>query len=282
MAPLTQAQLDRLARFDTDQSVDVHCHCLPGIDDGPRTVSEALELCRALVGDGITTVIATPHQLGAYELRNHGGRVRRAVAELQALLEAEAVPLVVLPGAEVRIDERIPWLLDAGEVLTVGDAGSHMLLELPQNHWIDPSPLIRTLARAGVRAVITHPERLPFVIRRPTAVRAWVDAGALLQVTAASLAGRFGTDAEQVGWGLIAADLVAVVATDAHRARHRSPRMSQAIALLEERHGRAVAAEVCIDGARRLLRPRAAAARRPGSRQANNVTVPSAGEVNEQ
>jgi protein-tyrosine phosphatase len=275
MVPPSQAQLDRLARFDTDQSVDVHCHCLPGIDDGPRTTAEALELCRALVADGITTVVATPHQLGAYELRNHGGRVRQAVADLRVVLEAEAVPLVVLPGAEVRIDERIPWLLDAGDVLTVGDAGSHLLLELPQNHWIDPSPLIRTLARAGVRAVITHPERLPVVIRRPTTVRAWVDAGALLQVTAASLAGRFGADAEQVGWGLIAADLVSVVATDAHRARHRSPRMSQAVALIEERHGRAVAADVCIDGARRLLNPRAAAARSPQLLRANTVTVSS-------
>jgi protein-tyrosine phosphatase len=192
------------------------------------------------------------------------------------------VPLNVLPGAEVRIDERIPWLLDAGDVVTVGDAGSHMLLELPQNQFVDPSPLIRTLARAGVCAVITHPERLPEVVRRPTIVRRWVDAGGLLQVTAASLAGRFGADAEQVAWGLIAAGLVAIVATDAHGARHRSPRMSQAIALLEERHGRGVTAQLCVDGPRRLVRPHAIPARRSGLRQANDLTALSRGEVNEQ
>jgi protein-tyrosine phosphatase len=281
MVQLTQPQRDRLDRFDTDQCVDVHCHCLPGVDDGPRTGDEALELCRALVGDGVTTVVATPHQLGAYELRNHGPLVRQRVAELQSALDVDAIPLKVLPGAEVRIDERIPWLLDAGEVLTVGDAGSHLLLELPQNHWIDPLPLIRTLARAGVCAVITHPERLPLVVSRPTAVRPWVDAGALLQVTAASLAGRFGADAEQVGWALVAAGLVAAVATDAHGARRRSPRLSQALALLEARHGRAVAAELCIHGPRRLTRPRAGTADRPGPRRATVVTVPSAGERHE-
>jgi protein-tyrosine phosphatase len=282
MVPFTQTQTNRLIRFDTDQSVDVHCHCLPGIDDGPRTTAEAVDLCRALVGDGITTVVATPHQLGAYELRNHGAMIRQRVAELRATLEAEAVPLNVLPGAEVRIDERIPWLLDAGDVVTVGDAGSHMLLELPQNQFVDPSPLIRTLARAGVCAVITHPERLPEVVRRPTIVRRWVDAGGLLQVTAASLAGRFGADAEQVAWGLIAAGLVAIVATDAHGARHRSPRMSQAIALLEERHGWGVTAQLCVDGPRRLVRPHAIPARRSGLRQANDLTALSRGEVNEQ
>jgi protein-tyrosine phosphatase len=108
-----------------------------------------------------------------------------------------------------------------------------------------------------------------------------VEAGALLQVTAASLAGRFGSDAEQVGWGLVAAGLVAVVATDAHGARRRSPRMSQAIALIEERHGRAVAAEVCIHGPRRLVRAPDYAARRSASRRVGGGAVVAAGEVHE-
>ena len=279
MVTLSQTQFDRLVRFDTDQSVDAHCHCLPGIDDGPRTMAEALELCRALVADGITTVVATPHQLGAYELRNDGTRVRRGVAELRAALAAEALPLNVLPGAEVRIDERIPWLLDAGDVVTVGDARSHLLLELPQNHYVDPLPLVRTLARAGVCAVITHPERLPFVVRHPTTARRWLDAGALLQVTAASLAGRFGADAEELGWALISAGMVAAVATDAHGARRRSPRMTQAIAMIEERQGRAAAADLCIDGPRKLVRPRGAD--RTAPRPEFELAVPSRGEVNE-
>jgi protein-tyrosine phosphatase len=108
-----------------------------------------------------------------------------------------------------------------------------------------------------------------------------VDAGALLQVTAASLLGRFGADAEQVAWGLIAAGLVGVVATDAHGALRRSPRMSQAIALLEERHGRAAAAELCIDGPRRLVQPRVTTTGRPESRQANDVIVRSGRGANE-
>src|SRR5205085_7224869 len=101
MTQLHQAQLDRLARFGGDDCVDMHCHCLPGIDDGPTTMAEAIALCRAVVADGTTTVVATAHQLGAYA-RNGGGLIRRAAVELQGVLDAEQVPLRVLPGAEVR------------------------------------------------------------------------------------------------------------------------------------------------------------------------------------
>jgi protein-tyrosine phosphatase len=108
--------------------MDVHCHCLPGLDDGPVNTPEALALCRDLVADGIRTVVATPHQLGRYEGRNGGPQIRAAVAQLQQALAQEQIPLVVLAGADVRIDERIPELLESGEVLAVGEAGRYLLL----------------------------------------------------------------------------------------------------------------------------------------------------------
>ena len=103
----TRPQADRLARFAAEESVDVHCHCLPGLDDGPATMADALAVCRALVADGITTVIATPHQLGTYEASNLAPAVRAAVAALSAHLAAEGVPLRVVPGGDVRVDERL-------------------------------------------------------------------------------------------------------------------------------------------------------------------------------
>src|SRR5437870_1213069 len=116
--PSTQ-QRERLHRFNLMQSVDVHCHCLPGLDDGPPTITDALNLCRALVEDGITAVTATPHQLGRYDGRNSAPEIRRAVIELrQALVEAH-VPLHIEPGADVRVDERIPELLEQDIVMTV-------------------------------------------------------------------------------------------------------------------------------------------------------------------
>src|SRR6478672_10637368 len=89
---LTEPQRLRLARFGANASADIHCHCLPGLDDGPRSPDDALALCRALVDDGITTCIATPHQLGAYAGRNEAATVRSAVASLNRSLVANQIP----------------------------------------------------------------------------------------------------------------------------------------------------------------------------------------------
>src|SRR5437588_1611323 len=111
----SNSQRARLARFDAAESADVHCHCLPGLDDGPATLEDALDLCRALVDDGITVAIATPHQLGRYEGQNQAAKVRQAVEMLQRALVEQKVPLRVVPGADVRIDERLPDLLDSDQ-----------------------------------------------------------------------------------------------------------------------------------------------------------------------
>src|SRR3954466_2539362 len=127
---LAPAQLNRLAAFAATECVDIHCHCLPCLDDGPDSLVESLALCRALVADGITTVVATPHQLGRYDLRNGGPDIAQAAAALQRSLMVENIPLRVLPGADVRIDERIVRLMTEGHVLRLG-GGSYLLLELP-------------------------------------------------------------------------------------------------------------------------------------------------------
>src|SRR4051812_4878784 len=162
---LTTAQRRRLERFGAAGAVDIHCHCLPGLDDGPATAEDAVALCRALAEDGFTTVVATPHQLGRYDRRNGGPVVRAAVETLNLTLAAENIPLNVVPGADVRLDERIVPLLDQEEVLTVG-GGSHLLLELPHDTYIEPLGMIRLLAARGLRAVVTHPERHEAVRRR--------------------------------------------------------------------------------------------------------------------
>src|SRR5947208_12051611 len=111
MINLHAIQQSRLSRFGVSQSVDIHCHVLPGIDDGPKNLDESLTLCRALMRDGITTIIATPHQLGRYDGHNVASEVRRRVGELQTILDSKKIPLKILSGGEVRIDERIGKLL---------------------------------------------------------------------------------------------------------------------------------------------------------------------------
>src|SRR5690349_20732826 len=107
----SQEQQQRLDDFNSRLSVDIHCHCLPGFDDGPASLEEAVALCQLLVKDGITTVIATPHQLGRYDRANSVEQVRHSVEVLKAELKDREIPLEVFPGGDVRIDERLPVLI---------------------------------------------------------------------------------------------------------------------------------------------------------------------------
>lgn len=263
---LTNAQRSRLERFGAPDCVDIHCHCLPGLDDGPKTPGDAVRLCRALAEDGITAVVATPHQLGRYDLANTGRAIRQAVTALRAALDTERIPLDVYPGADVRLDERLLTLLAKGDVLTVCGADTHLLLELPHDTYIEPLPVIKLLGARGVRVIITHPERHDTVRRKPHLVMPWLQAGALLQLTAGSLTGAFGNAAEEAAWRWLAAGNASFVATDAHDIQRRPPRMSAAIEAIERRLGLDVARRVCIDNPGKILRSAIRSAIRPSMR----------------
>ncbi len=247
------AQRERLERFKAKESVDVHCHCLPGQDDGPATPAEAIELCRALVHDGVTTAIATPHQLGRFDGHTTADGIRHAVQELNETLGEQGIPLAVVPGADVRVDERIPALLDSDRVLTLADLGKYLLLELPHDTFLNIQPLLAEVAARGVTPVLSHPERNIFLAREPEAVLPWLDRGALLQVTAASLLGRFGPVAEQMAWRWLTAGAASLVATDAHDASERRPCMTLAIMAIARRLGEHAASRACVLNPARLL-----------------------------
>lgn len=247
------AQRRRLERYKTADCVDAHCHCLPGLDDGPASVSDAVELCRALVEDGVTTAIATPHQLGRFDGRVTAGAIRQGVADLNAVLIARGIPLSVVPGADVRVDERIPALLDTGQVLTLADSGKYLLLELPHDTFINIQPLLKEVTARQVTPILSHPERNVFLSRRPEVVIPWLEQGCMLQITAGSLTGSFGPAAERAAWHWLATGAASFVATDAHDAGARGPCMTQAIDAISRRQGEPAAYRVCMLNPARLL-----------------------------
>jgi protein-tyrosine phosphatase len=222
-------------------------------------------------------VMATPHQLGPYDGRNAPGEVRAAVAALSAVLVAEAVPLRVLPGADVRVDDRLSDLLAAGRLSTLGDGGAFLLLELPHESLVDLTRPIADLTARGITPILTHPERNESLGRRPEPMVPWLAAGMVLQVTAGSLLGQFGPLAERAAWQMVEAGQVALVATDAHDAAQRPPSMTGAIAALSKRVGHAVARRLCIENPMKVLagdrtgwtarRAPMAAARQPARRR---------------
>lgn len=249
---LRPAQAIRLSHFDAPMSADVHCHCLFGLDDGPATLEDALSLCQALVEDGITHVVATPHQLGRYDRRNSPEEVLAVAAQLRSALASHEIPLVIEVGADVRIDERLAMLLRQKQVLTIGGAGKYLLLELPHDVFLNPRRAITDLRKEGVTTILTHPERHVFLQQNPQAIAPWLDQGVVVQVTAGSILGDFGEAAQQAAWDLLKRGWVGVVATDSHDTLRRPPRMTAAADAISKQCSHAVARRLCIENPARI------------------------------
>ena len=238
---------------ERDRYVDIHCHCLPAIDDGPESLHESLVLCRALLEDGITDVIATPHQLGRFNDSNEAAYIREQVALVNEALKSNDIHLRLAPGGDVRVDERICRLIETDKILTLADQGKYILLELPHEIYIDIEPLLIELSSMGIQAIISHPERHPIIARQPDLLLKWLARSAHLQVTCASLLGDFGSGPQKVAWHLLSLGWTSLVATDSHDVSGRRPRMSAAFDHISTRLGRAMARLVCVENPLRVL-----------------------------
>jgi protein-tyrosine phosphatase len=225
--------------------IDLHCHILPGLDDGAPSDAMSVAMARIAATEGIVTLLATPHTLdGVHDV--DPGSARAAGARLQALLDRAGIPLRLQVAAEVHLHEDLPDLVRRDPGVTPDGAGRFVLLELP--HQSAPPGLPDFLFRlqaAGTTPVIVHPERNLAVRDDPSLARTWVERGALLQVTAGSLTGAFGAAILACCEGLVRSGLVHFIATDAHSDTRRPPRVQAA--------GAAAAKIVGDDGARALL-----------------------------
>jgi len=232
--------------------VDIHCHILPGLDDGASTREEALAMARLAVSDGIATVIATPHQLGNYG-ENRGAGIREACHEFQSLLDAHGIPLRVLPGADVRIEPDLVRKVRDGDVLTLADQGRYVLLELPHELYFPLDRLLSQLGEAGLIGILSHPERNLGILSQPGVLEPLHEAGCLFQITAGSLVGTFGPAIRTFSEGLVRRGLVHFVATDAHGSRSRRPLIGRAHRRVASIAGDNAAAAVCCTNPARIV-----------------------------
>jgi protein-tyrosine phosphatase len=214
---------------------------------------EALELCRALAGDGIGTVIATPHQLGRFDNTNDAEQIRESVEIMRTKLDETGIDITILPGADVRVDERLCSLLDTDKVMTLCDGHRYLLLELPAEILIDIEPLVTELAQAGISLIISHPERHRMLAKHPQTIEKWLGQSVILQITAGSLLGEFGPEAEESAWFLLQNGWAQIVATDAHDVRRRRPCMTAVYENITDELGPQTAWEVCIDNPLRIV-----------------------------
>lgn len=233
------------------QFTDIHCHLLPGIDDGATTCLDALAMARIALADGITTTIVTPHQLGNFG-SNDGDQIRRRYREFQQVLNEQGLPLQVLPGADVRIEPDLVRRILTGDVLTLGDRGRHILLELPHELYLPLDRLLGELAAAGLTGILSHPERNLGILAQPRVLEPLVTNGCLLQVTAGSLMGTFGPQSQAFAEWMVSEGLVHFIATDAHSPTARRPLMRRAFERLAQLIGKPQALDLCTNNPARV------------------------------
>jgi len=205
--------------------IDIHCHILPGIDDGAKTMEQALKMAQFAVEQGTTGIVFTPHiHPGRYE--NDRESIRQIFDLFRAEIKKINLKLQLGMAAEVRLSSELLKLFESSRIPFLGsiDSKDILLLEFPHGNIPDGSTnLVDWLIEQNCRVLIAHPERNKDVMRNPDILLPFLERNCLLQVTAGSLTGNFGSRAQEIAELLLAEDYVYILATDSHNLNHRTP-----------------------------------------------------------
>lgn len=212
--------------------IDIHCHILPEVDDGPKSWDIAVEMCRMAAADGITHTVATPHANDRYTYD------RQYLADLLRQLQEKIAPetdLQLSLGCDFHLSfENLERVLDQPHTYTIGDT-NYLLIEL--SNFSVPTQLSQCFTQLADRElvpILTHPERNPILQQNPQRVLEWVEQGCLVQVTASALTGFWGERPEIIARWLLDRSAVHILASDAHDTRRRIPNISAGRAVAEK------------------------------------------------
>lgn len=218
--------------------IDLHCHILPGVDDGAETLDDSLAMAEKAISQGITHLLCTPHHNnGRYE--NPKASVIEAVAVLQAALDQRQLPLTLLEGQEVRITGDLITEIQQDRILFTDLQDTYLLVEFPtmdipaytEQLFFD----LRTMEKVPV---IVHPERNAKFRENPDLLLPFLDMGCLAQLTAPSIVGSFGNSIQKTAKDMVKRNLVQMVASDAHGVNKRTFYMKEAYELIEQENGK--------------------------------------------
>jgi protein-tyrosine phosphatase len=206
--------------------IDLHCHLLPGLDDGAADLDMSRSMVKLLLADGVSTVACTPHILpGLYD--NSGPAILEAIQRLRDVFGQEGIHIELVSGADNHIAPDFVADLHRGHLLPL--AGSRYVLMEPPHHVAPPKleDLFFNVLVAGYVPVLTHPERLTWLDSRYSVIRRLVKRGVWMQVTAGSLTGNFGRNARYWAERMVEEGLVHILATDAHDDNRRAPNLGE-------------------------------------------------------
>ncbi len=224
--------------------VDMHCHLLAGLDDGPRTEEDALAMCRIAYDTGTRIAAAGAHQNERWKAVTPD-RIRQAAGRLARMLSEAGIALTVFPCAEVMAHPEVDASWRKGELLSVADRGQYLLLEMPNDRYVDLTDTITKLQQAGVRPILAHPERYEELLHEPGRIEKLIKLGCLVQVSSGSItAPKSGRDEKALkSW--FKRGVVHLLGSDGHSPRRRPPKMGEAYQRLVRWLGATGADRVC-------------------------------------
>ena len=214
--------------------IDVHSHILPGLDDGPQTWEDSLQMARLAVEDGIHTMVASPHlfknRIVNLAETNHKDEILNKITEFKQKLLTAAIDLEILPGCDFPLSFESLQLLDNNQVLTINDGRRYLLLELPESS-LPPATeeICFHLQSKGLTPIITHPERHFIFQEMPKKLRRLLELGCLAQLTGASLIGSFGRRVARISREMMRKGYIHLLASDAHDTKRRPPLLRKAL-----------------------------------------------------
>ena len=234
--------------------IDLHCHILPGLDDGAASLEESLEMARTAREDGITTIVATPHLFRANFSNDNFALVSERRQLLAEAIAANNIAIEIASGAEVYISHRLIDIVRNHRNDLVINGSSYMFIEFPSSHvFPNPKNLVFELMSEGISPIIAHPERNSVFARQPDLLYDLVQMGVLAQANSGSLTGLYGREAGEAVLKLLRLNLIHFLASDAHNAKSIPPRLSEAVGRAEALVGKEGARCLVFDNPRAVL-----------------------------
>jgi protein-tyrosine phosphatase len=217
--------------------IDLHCHMLPAVDDGAKTIQLGIEMAQQAYQEGIDHIFLTPHHMDS-EYVNHKDAVQKAVVNFQDTLNDNNIPLELRAGQEVHINGDLLNQIDNGDILYADGNGKYIMLELPHSGVPEyTNDMIFELKVRGITPVIVHPERNHGIQNDPDKLYDLVEQGCLTQLTATSYVGGFGSKVQKFTDQIVNAGLGFTFSSDAHNLQGRRFRMDEAYQRLSKNKG---------------------------------------------
>ncbi len=237
--------------------IDIHCHILPGLDDGAKSLAGAVEMARIAEKDGIEKIVATPHLFRGNYMHEDLSLIEEKRKELNKTLKVNNIHVEILSGAEVYISHNLIDEIRKNRDYLVLNKSRYMFIEFPSDHvFSGVQKLFFELMQADIIPVIAHPERNSVFVRHPSLLYELVQMGAAVQANSGSFLGIYGKKTEEAVFRFLELNLIHFIASDGHNTRSLVPRISEAVMRVETEVGGERARALVVDNPKAVLKDR--------------------------